>query len=121
MQRSWLFVPGDSERKMEKATGSSADVLILDLEDAVAADRRSIARGMVSEFLRARADRARQQLWVRINPLSTPAALADLAGVMAGSPDGILLPKLESAAEVVQLGHYLDALLAWETSLMTST
>ena len=109
MQRSWLFVPGDSERKMEKASGNSADVLILDLEDAVAADRRGIARSMVREFLRARPDRTRQKLWVRINPLSTPGALADLAGVMAGSPDGILLPKLESAAEVAQLAHYLDA------------
>jgi citrate lyase subunit beta / citryl-CoA lyase len=109
MQRSWLFVPGDSERKMEKASGNAADILILDLEDAVAADRRIVARGMVREFLRARTDRARQQLWVRINPLSTPAALADLAGVMAGSPDGILLPKLESATDVAQLGHYLDA------------
>jgi len=102
-------VPGDSERKLQKASGNSADVLILDLEDAVAADRRAVARGMVCAFLRARSDRTRQQLWVRINPLATPDALSDLAGVMPGAPDGIVLPKLESAAEVAQLAFHLDA------------
>jgi citrate lyase subunit beta / citryl-CoA lyase len=109
MERSWLFVPGDSERKMAKAAGNAADILILDLEDAVAPNRTVIARSMVREFLRATPGRARQKLWVRINPLSTSAALADLAGVMPGAPDGILLPKLQAAEEVAQLCHYLGA------------
>jgi citrate lyase subunit beta/citryl-CoA lyase len=109
MERSWLFVPGDSERKMTKAEGSAADVLILDLEDSVAAENTATARGLVREYLASRPDRQRQKLWVRINPLSTPAALADLAGVMPGAPDGILLPKLEAATEVATLGNYLDA------------
>lgn len=108
--RSLLFVPGDSERKMEKATGSTADALILDLEDAVAPSRTHIARGLVLDYLRSHPKDRRQKLWVRINPLSTPAALLDLAGVVGGAPDGLLLPKVNSAADVIQASHYLDAL-----------
>ena len=67
--RSWLFVPGDSERKLKKGRGNVADALILDLEDAVSDDRQLIARDMVRDYLKAHSDRARQQLWVRINPL----------------------------------------------------
>jgi len=106
--RSMLFVPGDSERKLAKAAQAPADALILDLEDSVAASRTAIAREQVLEYLRSHRDR-RQQLWVRINPLSTPAALLDLA-VVAGSPDGLMLPKLDSAADVAKLSHLLDAL-----------
>lgn len=107
--RSWLFVPGDSERKLEKALASGADVLILDLEDAVAAPRKAVAREMVTDYLKEHRDRSRQQLWVRINPLDAPEALADLA-VVAGRPDGVLLPKVFGPAQVVQLSHMLDAL-----------
>lgn len=108
--RSMLFVPGDSERKLAKGEGSGADALILDLEDAVAPNRTAIARGMVRAYLEARPDRSQQQLWVRINPLSTEKALPDLAAVVGGAPDGILLPKPDSAADLVLLGHYLAAL-----------
>jgi len=108
--RSMLFVPGDSERKIARAATSAADALILDLEDAVTADRRELARGMVRDCLAARADRSRQQLWVRINPLSTEAGLPDLAAVVRGAPDGIVLPKADSAADVLRLDHHLAAL-----------
>src|SRR5438876_114573 len=80
--RSMLFVPGDSERKLAKVAGCRADALILDLEDAVAKDRLPVARGMVAEYLKAsRGSTRAQQLWVRINPLSTPDALPDLAAI----------------------------------------
>ena len=95
--RSMLFVPGDSERKMEKAITNEADALILDLEDSVSPDRTAVARDMVAEYLSARADRTKQQLWVRINPLDTDKAMPDLAAVMTGAPDGIVLPKTYSA------------------------
>ncbi|MES2360676.1 MAG: CoA ester lyase [Pseudomonadota bacterium] len=107
--RSMLFVPGDSERKLAKGEASGADALILDLEDAVAPSRTHIARDMTLAYLRSRASRGAQQLWVRINPLSTPAALLDLM-VVAGAPNGIVLPKVTSSADIVQLAHYLDAL-----------
>ena len=108
--RSMLFVPGDSERKLVKAQASEADALVLDLEDAVAEENLDSARGTVRGYLSAHADRKRQQLWVRINPLSSPKALPDLAAIVPGSPDGIVLPKTTSAADVVLLDHYLAAL-----------
>ena len=110
--RSFLFVPGDSERKLGKARGNEADALILDLEDSVAAERTAIARDMVAAYLSAETDRSRQQLWVRINPLDSGKAMADLAAVMTGAPDGIVLPKTYSAADAVALGHALAALEA---------
>lgn len=112
--RSLLFVPGDSERKLSKGVESSADALILDLEDAVAPSRTHLARGMVLEYLKSRPERDRQKLWVRINPLGTPASMLDLAAVVAGSPDGILLPKVNGPADIAHLGHCLDALEARE-------
>lgn len=104
-----LFVPADSERKMAKGAETGADALILDLEDAVAITRTQIARGMAVEYLKAHPERGKQQLWVRINPLDTEAALLDLA-VVAGAPDGIVLPKVRSAADVIRLSNFLDAL-----------
>lgn len=108
--KSLLFVPGDSEKKMTKAKNSQASALILDLEDSVSPDRIDVARSMVCEFLQTHQDRSKQQLWVRINPLTTPLALPDLAAIVAGAPDGIMLPKVESAQDVVLLDHYLTAL-----------
>lgn len=108
--KSLLFVPGDSEKKMAKAQNSGASALILDLEDSVSAERIGIARDMVRAFLQAHPDRSKQQLWVRINPLSTLLALPDLAAIVAGAPDGIMLPKAESAQDVMLLDHFLTAL-----------
>jgi len=109
--RSWLFAPGDSERKMEKATAGAADIVILDLEDAVAETEKPKARSMVSAFLHANA-RQRARLWVRINPLQGPHALADLVAIMPAGPGGIMLPKARGRADVEVLHHYLIALEA---------
>ncbi len=111
--KSMLFVPGDSEKKMAKGLSGPASALIIDLEDSVAPERLPMARGLVNEFLKA-SQRTGPQLWVRINPLDTPKALQDLAAVTAGRPDGILLPKVGGAADVIALDHYLGALEARE-------
>lgn len=108
--KSLLFVPGDSEKKMAKAQSTAASALILDLEDAVAVDRIEIARAMVKDYLGSRPDRSRQQLWVRINPLSSPLSLPDLVAIAGAAPDGIMLPKVDGAKEIVVLDHYLTAL-----------
>ncbi len=119
--RSWLFAPGDSERKMEKAAGSPADIAIFDLEDAVAPDAKSNARSMVAAFLNAQPEAARARLWVRINPLQTPHALADLAAVVPSKPGGIMLPKARGRADVETLDHYLSALEVAAASALGST
>jgi citrate lyase subunit beta/citryl-CoA lyase len=112
--RSLLFVPGDSDRKQAKALGSGADALLLDLEDSVAAARLPAARKRVCELLESQADRSRQQLWVRVNALSSGLLLQDLVAVLPGSPDGLVLPKASSPAEIVEVGNYLSALEARE-------
>ncbi len=119
--RSWLFVPGDSERKLAKGEENPADALILDLEDSVADSRQEIAREMVRDYLLARPDRSRQQLWVRVNPLDTDLSLPDLAAVMPGAPDGIVLPKVYSADDVNTMANYLSALEAREGIELGST
>jgi citrate lyase subunit beta / citryl-CoA lyase len=108
--RSFLFVPGDSARKMEKARATAAHALVLDLEDAVAEERLDEARQLVRDFLLAQPDRGRQQIWVRINPLESAKALPDLAAIVGGAPDGVLLPKCRSGADITRLDHYLTAL-----------
>ena len=107
--RSWLFAPGDSDRKMEKAAASAADVVLFDLEDAVSEDRKPEARARVAAFLSAHSER-RARLWVRINTLQGPHALTDLAAVVAARPGGIMLPKSRGRADVELLDHYLCAL-----------
>ena len=108
-------MPGDSERKLAKGESCGADVLILDLEDAVTAERRPAGRALVRAYLSARRGAARRpELWVRINPLASGIALADLAAVMPGAPDGIVLPKTDSGEDVRVLAHYLAALEARE-------
>ncbi len=119
--RSWLFVPGDSERKLVKGRENEADALILDLEDSVSDDRQDIAREMVCDYLKTHTERGRQQLWVRCNPLDSDLALPDLAAVLPGAPDGIVLPKVYSAKDVNTAGHYLSALEAREGLPLGST
>jgi citrate lyase subunit beta / citryl-CoA lyase len=119
--RSWLFVPGDSERKQAKAAASAADALILDLEDSVAPGRRGRAREQVQAFLRSRQPRGAQRLWVRVNGLASGELLDDLAAVMAGAPDGIVLPKISSVEEVLEVHHYLSALEQREQLAREST
>jgi citrate lyase subunit beta/citryl-CoA lyase len=109
--RSLLFVPGDSERKFEKANGSDADGLILDLEDAVDPQRKPEARKLLVRMIASAPGRA-WNCWVRINAFDTGLAMEDLAAVVMPGLDGILLPKANGAADVVQLGHCLDALEA---------
>ena len=107
--RSWLFAPGDSEKKMTKALESKADIALFDLEDAVAAENKPLARRMVHDLIRDNAAH-RARLWVRINPLDGPYALGDLAAVMPARPGGIMLPKVYGRADVEKLDHCLSAL-----------
>ena len=107
--RSLLFAPGDSPRKLEKAGMSAADLVIIDLEDAVAESAKPGARKAVADHLKT--THRRQPHWVRINPLDTPHALPDLAAIVPVRPDGIILPKA-TRADAERLNHYLTALEA---------
>jgi citrate lyase subunit beta/citryl-CoA lyase len=100
--RSWLFVPADSERKIAKALDSGADALIFDLEDSVAPSAKAHARDLLKS-LPPRSGGA--QWWVRINPLRTEDHRLDLELLGSADIHGLVLPKAESGADIVELAH----------------
>ena len=106
--RSLLFIPGDSEKKLAKADDCGADIVIIDLEDAVAPARKGAAREMAAAFLAERQGRtAGPRLWVRVNALGTGMVEDDLAAVLPGRPDGMIQPKVEGASDVERLAAML--------------
>ena len=105
--RSLLFVPGDSERKLAKGSTSGADVVIVDLEDSVAAASKPAARALAQGFIANLQRGQGPKIYVRVNDLSTGLTDEDLAVVVKARPDGIMLPKCNSAADVVQLAAML--------------
>ena len=105
--RSLLFVPGDSERKLEKGFQSGADVVIIDLEDSVASANKEVARTVTADFVRARCAETRAGIYIRVNDLSTGLTDGDLAAVVAAAPDGIMLPKANGSADVTHLSAKL--------------
>jgi len=111
--RSWLFIPGDSEKKLGKVDGCGADAVILDLEDSVAPANKTGARDLVAAFLKARPREERTvQLWVRVNPFDTGLTADDLAAIVPGDPDGIMQPKIDGPEDVRTLSARLDTLEA---------
>ena len=103
--RSLLFVPGDRPDRVEKAFASGADALLLDLEDSVVLAAKDKARSAVAEVLRQSRP---APVFVRINPLGSGLAEADLEAVMAERPDGIVLPKAEGARSMTALDARLS-------------
>jgi len=100
--RSWLFVPADSDRKIAKALDSAADAIIFDLEDSVVPAQKHAAR----EILRGLEPRANgPSWWVRVNPLASEYLKDDLEVLANSGIHGIVLPKAESGADVVELSH----------------
>ena len=100
--RSWLFVPADSEKKVAKAIASDADAVIFDLEDSVVPGQKAAAR----DILKGLASRSGGPAWwVRINPLRTEHHKKDLSVFASADFEGVVLPKAESGADVVELAH----------------
>lgn len=108
--RSLLFVPADSEKKLQKSVDSPADALIFDLEDAVVPSRKQIAREMCATHLRDMDGKRDWQAFVRVNPLKTPEALHDLAAVIGKGIDGIVLPKVDRVQDIEIVCAQIDAL-----------
>lgn len=95
--RSWLLVPGDSERKLGKALAASADVVVVDLEASVPLASKGAAReaaaGWLSVHRKQVLEQAPMSRWVRINSLDSRQWRDDLIAVMPGAPEGIILPR----------------------------
>jgi citrate lyase subunit beta/citryl-CoA lyase len=100
---TWLYAPGDRPHVVTKAVTSGADVVVVDLEDAVAPDRKAYAREATAELLR---DRHPVPVHVRVNSLDTPWATADIAAIApAPGLSGLRLPKVTSPADVVRVAE----------------
>jgi citrate lyase subunit beta/citryl-CoA lyase len=95
--RSLLFVPGDRPERFAKAAASGADAVILDLEDSVLAERKAEARAAVADWL---GEPRTSLAFVRINPVTSDQAEADLQAVLPHAPDAIVLPKAEGAKSI---------------------
>jgi citrate lyase subunit beta/citryl-CoA lyase len=100
--RSWLFVPADSEKKIAKALDSEADAIIFDLEDSVAPAQKAAARDILKQLPRRSNG---PEWWVRVNPLGSEFHKDDLTLIGSAYVHGIVLPKAESGADVIQLAH----------------
>ncbi len=105
--RSLLFVPADSERKLEKGFASEADVVIVDLEDSVALENKVTARQIASSFLSEKREALKPAVYVRVNDLSTGMTDDDLAALVPTRPAGIMLPKSNSGRDMQQLSAKL--------------
>lgn len=105
--RSWLFIPGDSGKKLDKIAGCGADAVIIDLEDSVGPANKSVARSLTAEYLHSAAQ-AGPALWVRVNPLGSGLCQDDIAAIVAKKPAGLVLPKAEGPADVERLSALID-------------
>lgn len=107
--RSLLFCPGNNDRRTHKAMVAGADAVILDLEDSVHPDAKDEARALVARFLTGERT---VPMVVRVNGDDTGWHLADLAAILPGRPDAVMLPKCDSPATLRRLSDRLDALEA---------
>jgi citrate lyase subunit beta/citryl-CoA lyase len=106
-RRSLLFMPGSTARALEKARTLPVDGLILDLEDAVAPDAKAVARDQIAQAVVARGFGKREVL-IRINALDTPWWIDDLTMAGKAKPDGILVPKISSVADLTAIADRLS-------------
>jgi citrate lyase subunit beta/citryl-CoA lyase len=104
LYRSWMFVPGNHERKLEKVQDLHADVIIYDLEDAVALSEKDIARKMVRKMI---TDNGNKVNYVRVNDISTPYFLDDVSEIAIAGLDGIVIPKAGKEEQVLLVDHLL--------------
>lgn len=102
-----LFVPVTDSRKILKAFASEADALLLDLEDAVALSEKEKARGLAFEILQGCREKP---LYVRVNGIDTPFFFREIITLIPGKPDGIMLPKAESAEQIVKVDWMIGQL-----------
>ena len=106
-RRSVLYMPGANERALEKAKGIDADALILDLEDAVSPDAKPEARDRVCAAV-ASGEYGHRELAIRVNGIGTQWHDADIVAAAKVGPDAVLVPKVNSTAEVLQLVAALE-------------
>ena len=108
-RRSLLFMPGSNARALEKARNLPADGLILDIEDSVAPDAKAKAREQIALAVAAK-EFGKREVWIRTNSLDSPWWPDDVAMAGKAKPDGILVPKVSSVADLDKIGDRLQAI-----------
>ncbi len=108
-RRSLLFMPGSNARALEKARNLPADGLILDIEDSVAPDAKAKAREQIAEAIVAKGF-GKREVWIRTNSLDTAWWADDVAMAGQAKPDGILVPKVSSVADLDEIGDRLQGI-----------
>ncbi|PKN29454.1 MAG: CoA ester lyase [Deltaproteobacteria bacterium HGW-Deltaproteobacteria-21] len=106
LARSALFVPGNRPERVDKAVATAADLVIIDLEDAVPVAEKAAVRPIVREKLDRHRDR---RLMVRVNALDTGLTESDLTSIVGPGPDSILLPKVQTPEDVARMGRLMSA------------
>lgn len=106
--RSLLYIPGDKQRALEKAQTLDCDGIIFDLEDAVGVDSKAMAREQLAQML-VKGDYGHRSCMVRVNGFGTEWHDEDMRIICATGPEAILLPKVNSADDVLRLAAALDA------------
>ena len=99
LRRSALYVPGDSERMLQRSAGISSDMLLFNLEDGVASSQKASARKNIVDALRS-INFGDREIVIRTNPLNSEVGLNDIADIVPLRPDGICLPKVEKVQEI---------------------
>ena len=110
--RSVLYIPGSNARALDKARSLPTDAIIFDLEDAVAVEEKANARALLAATLQAGGYGARVRL-VRVNGLDSDWGRDDLAALVGTDIDGVLLPKVNSAADVQAVADLIPDLPLW--------
>jgi citrate lyase subunit beta/citryl-CoA lyase len=105
-RRSLLFMPGSKTRALEKARILPADCIILDLEDSVAPDAKGVARDQIAKAIAA-GGFGKREVWIRTNALDTPFWADDVKMAAKAGPDGILVPKVSSVANLAAIATSL--------------
>ncbi|MGB0388147.1 MAG: HpcH/HpaI aldolase/citrate lyase family protein, partial [Ardenticatenaceae bacterium] len=111
VRRAALYMPGDSMRKICKAAALSVDCIIMDIEDGVAFNQKAAARATILEALKT-VDFGRNERLVRVNGVGSGLTARDIIETIAGEPDAYVLPKVESAKEIIYVDYLLRDLEA---------
>ena len=114
-RRSLLFMPGSNARALEKARNLAADGIILDLEDSVAPDAKALARDQIAKAISAGGFGKREVL-IRVNSLDTPWWIDDIGMAAKARPDGVLVPKISTVADLNAIANRLSDINA-DTSI----
>src|SRR5574339_1225460 len=106
-RRALLYMPGDDRRKIEKASPLGVDCVCMDMEDGVAISRKTEARAVIAQAMKD-LDFGSSECCIRINSFGSGFEKFDLAAAVATNPDAVVVPKIETAAQVRLISEYIE-------------